>query len=382
MKFARLIWKNALRNKRRSMLTIFSLAASLFLLTTLRTVLFELQAVSNAPQAALRLVTRHAVSFANPLPIAYMERIRQVPGVREVIPGNWFGGIYVDESNFFGQFTVDQNKVFDVFPEFQMPEDQKEAFRKLRNGAIAGTRLCERFGWKLGQRVTLMGTNYPVDLELVLVGRFTSLNPPDETSLMFRYDYFDEALGRVGQAGWFTLVAERPDDMPGIIRTVDDMFRSSGAPTKTESEKEFQLSFSGMMGNVKFLVASISAVVVFTILLVTAATMGMSIRERTNEFGIMKSLGFSRGLITALLTGESLLIALTAWVFGCVGAWVLYSHVDLQTATGGWFAALRVQPDSLLLGFGLSLVVALVASGLPAWRASGLNIADAIRHVG
>jgi putative ABC transport system permease protein len=382
MKFARLIWKNALRNKRRSILTVFSLAASLFLLTTLRTVLFELQAVSNAPQSALRLVTRHAVSFANPLPMAYMERIKQVPGVREVIPGNWFGGIYIDENNFFGQFTVDQDKVFEVFPEFQMPEDQKEAFRKLRNGAIAGVRLFDRFGWKIGQRITLMGTNYPADLELVLVGKFTSLNPPDETSLMFRYDYFDEVLGRTGQAGWFTLVAQRPEDMPGIIRTVDDMFRSSGAPTKTESEKEFQLSFSGMMGNVKLLVASISAVVVFTILLVTAATMGMSIRERTNEFGIMQSLGFSRGLITALLTGESLVIALTAWLVGCVGALVLYSHVDLQTATGGWFAALRVQPDSLILGFGLSLLVAVVASGIPAYRATGGNIADAIRYVG
>jgi putative ABC transport system permease protein len=382
MKFAALIWKNALRNKRRSILTVLSLAASLFLLTTLRTVLFELQAVSAAPQSALRLVTRHAVSFANPLPIAYLERIKQVPGVREVIPGNWFGGIYIDEKNFFGQFTVDQDKVFNVFPEFQMPADQKEAFRKLRNGAIAGSKLFDRFGWKIGQRITLLGTNYPVDLELVLVGRFTSLNPPDETSLMFRYDYLDESLGRAGQAGWFTLVAQRPEAMSGIIQTVDDMFRSSGAPTKTETEKDFQLSFSGMMGNVKFLVASISAVVVFTILLVTAATMGMSIRERTGEFGILKSLGFSRELITAMLIGESLIIALTGWLLGCVGAWQLFSHMDLQQATGGWFAVLRVQPDSLALGFGLSLLIALLASGLPAWRASSRNIAEAIRYVG
>jgi putative ABC transport system permease protein len=382
MKFAVLIWKNALRNKRRSILTALSLAASLFLLTTLRTVLFELQAVSSAPQSALRLVTRHAVSFANPLPITYLEKIKQVPGVREVIPGNWFAGIYIDEKNFFGQFTVDPDKVFDVFPELRMPEDQKEAFRKLRNGAIAGIRLFDRFGWKIGQRITLQGTNYPVDLELVLVGRYASLNPPDETGLMFRYDYLDESLGRAGQAGWFTLVAQRPEAIPGIIQTVDDMFRSSGAPTKTETEKDFQLSFSGMMGNVKFLVASISAVVVFTIMLVTAATMGMSIRERTSEFGILKSLGFSRGLITALLIGKSLIIALTGWLLGCVGAWQLFSHMDLQQATGGWFAVLRVQPDSLALGFGLSLFIALLASELPAWRASSRSIAEAIRYVG
>src|SRR6058998_2952180 len=278
MKFARLIWKNALRNKRRSLLTACSLATFLFLLTTLRTVLFELQAVSAAPLSDLRLVTRHAVSFMNPLPIAYLDRIKRVPGVRTAVPGNWFGGIYRDQNDFFAQFTVDPDPVAEVFPEMKLPEEQREAFRKQRNAAVAGTRLFDRFGWKIGDRITLMGTNYPADLELVIVGRFTSLNPPDEAALMFRWDYLDEAVGRPGEAGWITLVARSREDMPRVIRAVDDMFRSSSAPTKTESEKEFQLSFSGMMGNVKFLMGSISAVVIFTILLVTAATMGMSIR--------------------------------------------------------------------------------------------------------
>ncbi len=378
----RLIWKNVLRNKRRSLLTAFSLATSLFLLTTLRTVLAELQAVSVAPQSELRLVTRHAVAFTNPLPIAYLERIKKVPGVRTAIPGNWFAGVYINEKNFFAQFTVDPEKAFDVFPEMQMPEEQKQVFRKQRNAAIAGTRLMDRFGWKIGDRITLMGTNFPADLELVIVGRFTSLNPPDEAALMFRWDYLDESIGRAGLAGWFTLVAEKREDMPRIIRSVDDMFRSSSAPTKTESEKEFQLSFSGMMGNVKFLVGSISGVVVFTILLVTAATMGMSIRERTAEFGLLKSLGFTRGLIVGLLVGESLLIAMTGWLLGCVGAWVLYSNLDLQDATGGWFAVLRVQPVSLALGLLLALLVALFATGLPAYRAARLSVADALRYLG
>ena len=382
MKFARLIWKNALRNKRRSLLTAFSLSASLFLLTTLRTVLFELQAVSAAPQSDLRLVTRHAVAFTNPLPIYYLDRIKRIPGVREVIPGTWFGGIYIDQNNFFGQFTVDPEKAFVVFPEFQLPEDQKEAFRKQRNGAIAGVRLMQRFGWKIGDRITLMGTNYPVDLELVIVGGFTSINPPDEAALMFRWDYLDELAGRTGEAGWFTILARSREDMPRIIQAVDDMSRNSSAPTKTESEKEFQLSFSGMLGNIRFLVGSISAVVVFTILLVTAATMGMSIRERTAELGLLKSLGYSRGLIVGLLTGESILISLDGWLAGCVGAWVLYSHIDLQAATGGWFTVLRVQPDSLALGLLLSLLVALVATGMPAYRASRLSVADALRYLG
>jgi putative ABC transport system permease protein len=382
MKFGPLIWKNVLRNKRRSLLTILSLAASLFLLTTLRTVVFELQAVSLAPLADLRLITRHAVSFTNPLPIAFLDRIKKVPGVVAAIPGNWYGGIYIDEKNFFGQFTVDPEKAFAVMPELKLPEEQKEAFRKQRNAAIAGTRLFDRFNWKLGDRITLKGTNYPTDLELVLVGRFSSVNPADEAGLMFRWDYLDESLGRVGEAQWITVVAASRQDMPRIIQTIDEMFRNSGTPTKTESEKEFQLSFSGMMGNVKFLVGSISAVVVFTILLVTAATMGMSIRERTAELGILRSLGFTSGLLIMLLVCESLIIGLLGWMLGCVGAWFLFSQVDLLTATGGWFAMLRVQPDTLALGLGLSVLVGLFASGLPAYRASRVSVAEGLRYVG
>jgi putative ABC transport system permease protein len=382
MRFAALIWKNALRNKRRSLLTALSLAASLFLLTTLRTVLFELQAASVAPASQLRLVSRHAVAFTNPLPISYLDRIKRLPGVVDVNPGNWFGGIYIDEKNFFAQFTVDAEKVFTMFPEFQLPDEQKEAFRRQRNAALAGAKLVARFGWKLGDHITLKGTNYPADLELVLAGVFHSLNAPDEAALMFRWDYLDEAIGRPGEAQWLTIMARSREDMPRIIESVDEQFRNSAAPTKTESEREFQLSFSGMMGNVKFFVASISAVVVFTILLVTATTMGMNIRERTGELGVLRSIGFSPDLILLLLVGESLVITLAGWLLGCVGARVLFSHLDLQEATGGFFAFLRVQPESVVLGLVLSIVVALAATGIPAYRASRRSVADALRFVG
>ena len=382
MKFGGLILRNTLRNKRRSLLTALSLAASLFLLTTLRTVLFELAAVSVAPQSELRLVTRHAVSFTNPLPISYLEKMKRIPGVREVMQGNWYAGIYIDERNFFGQFTVDPEKEFLMFPEISVSEEQRQNFRKVRNGALGGRRLFERFGWKIGDRITLRGTNYPADLELVLVGKFASLNPPDEAALMFRWDYLDEAIGRAGQAGWFTLLVESRADVPRVAHAVDEMFHSSSAPTKTESEREFQLSFSGMLGNVRFLVASISAVVVFTILLVTMTTMGMNIRERTGEMGILKSLGFPPAIIMGLLVAESLVITLFAWLVGCVGAWALFAHVDLQNATGGWFTVLRVQPESLALGLALAVAVALVACGWPAYRASRLSVADALRYTG
>lgn len=382
MKFATLVWKNATRNKRRTVLTALSLATSLFLLTTLRTVLSELQAVSVAPQSDLRLVTRHAVSFTNPLPIAYLNRIERIQGVRAVTPGNWFAGIYIDEKNFFGQFTADPEKMSVVFPEIAFPEEQREAFRKQRNAAIAGTRLFGRFGWKIGDRITLRGTNYPADLEFVLVGRFTSPNPPDEAAMIFRWDYLDEAVGRLGQAGWYTILAESREDMPRIMQSIDEMFRSSGAPTKTESEKEFQLSFSGILGNVKFLVTSISTVVIFTLLLVTTTTMSMNIRERTGELGLLQAVGFPRSLIFRLFLAEAILTAISGWVLGCVGAWILYSNLDLQQATGGWFTLLRVQPGTIGLGFALSIIIALFASGMPAYRAVRRSIADALRYVG
>lgn len=382
MKFLPLIWKNFLRNKQRSLLTTLSLATSLFLLTSLRTLVKEMEAVSAAPEQALRLVTRHAVSLTNFLPIAHQERIKTIPGVKDVMEGNWFGGIYIDESNFFGQFTVEQDKLWTMYPEITAPEDQKQAFAKVKNGALAGRLLAERFKWKIGDRITLKGTIYPFDAELIIVGIFNSRNPPDEAALWFRWDYLNEMAGRTDQAGWFGILAENREAVPGIIKAVDEMFRNSTAPTKTETEKEFQLSFSGMMGNVKMLVGSVSAVVIFTILLVTAATMGMTIRERTREFGILKSLGFTRGRLVALIVAESLLVSLGGWLIGCLGAKLLFSNMDMGKLTAGFYPVFRVPADALVLGFLLSLAVALLTAGIPAWRASRVNIAEALRFVG
>ncbi len=382
MRFLSLAWKNAWRNKRRSILTILSLGASLFLLTTLRTVLHEFEFASGSPKSALRVITHHAVSFTQPLPIAYREKIQQIPGIEEMSSQQWFGGIYVEEKNFFGQFGVDADKFFTVYPELAIPEDQKTSFIAQRNGAAVGKSLADRFGWKIGDRVTLKGTIYPVDLELVIAGIYKSPNPPDEGTLWFHWEYLDESTGRPGNTNNFTILTRSAADVPKVIDAIDATFRNPSAQTKTETEKEFALSFSGMMGNIKFLIGAISAVVVFTILLVTAATMGMSIRERTAEFGILKSLGFTRGLIIGLLVEESMIIAVCGWLVGCVGARVLYGSVNLSNLTAGFFSVLRVQASSLEIGFALAVMVAVVTAGFPAWRASRMNIAEALRHVG
>jgi len=382
MKFAALVLKSALRNKRRTILTVLSLGASLFLLITLHTVLYELQATSVAPESDLRLWTRHAVSIANWLPLAYKEQIRQIPGVKDVMTVNWFGGIYIDERNFFGNFAVDADKEFKIVTELKIDPQQRAAFEQERTAAVAGVRLMERFGWKIGDRITLKGTIYPFDVELKLVGTFTSPNPPDEAALLFHYDYLDEMMGRRGVAGSFCILAESAEAMPRVAQAVDDKFRNSVAPTKTETEKAFQLSFSNMLGNVKLFIGSISAVVVFTVLLVTAATMAMSIRERTAEVAVLKTLGYTRGLILGLLLAEALLIAVLGGLVGCGGAKLLYSTVDMQKATGGWLVKLRVQPEALVLGMALAAAIGLVAAAVPALRASRLPIAQAIRHAG
>ena len=382
MKFVSLAWKNALRNKRRSILTVLSLAASLFLLTTLQAVLHQFQFSSNSPKSDLRVIVHHAVSFTQSLPISYRPRIVAVPGVEDVSTFDWFGGIYIEQKNFFAQFAIEPEHFLNIHSDFSMPADQKQAFISQRTGAIAGKSLADRFHWKIGDRITLKGTIYPADAELVLAGIYTSPNPPDEGSLYFHWDYLDELVGRTGEAGTYSVLVRSREDVPKVVSAIDTMFRNSSAETKTETEKEFNLSFSGMMGNVKLLVAWISGVVTFTILLVTAATMGMSIRERTAEFGIMKSLGFTSGLIVALLVGESAIIALSGWLIGCVGARVLYSNVNMAAMTGGFFPVLRVTPEVLLAGLALSLMVAVLTAGVPAYRASRLNIAEALRYVG
>jgi putative ABC transport system permease protein len=382
MKFANLAWKNALRNKRRSLLTVLSLAASLFLLTTLQAVLYEFQFSSASPKSDLRVVVHHAVSFTQSLPIAYRPRIAQVAGVEDLSAFQWFGGIYIEEKNFFAQFAVEPEHFLNIMSEFSMPAEQKQNFIAQRTGAIAGKGLFERFHWKVGDRITLKGTVFPVDLEFVLTGMYTSPNPPDESGFYFHWDYLDEAAGRPGDAGTYSVLVKSREDVPKVVNAIDQMFRNSSAETKTETEKEFNLSFSGMLGNIKLLVAWISGVVTFTILLVTAATMGMSIRERTAEFGVLKSLGFTSGLIVALLVGESAFIALSGWLLGCVGARVLYSNINMAAMTAGFFPVLRVRPEILLEGLALALLVAILTAGVPAYRASKLNIAEALRYVG
>jgi putative ABC transport system permease protein len=373
------VWKNIARNRRRTLLTVLSIGLSLFLLSTLMTVLTELTRESPEGDQHLRLVVRRASSLGDPLPEAYLDKLRRVPGVRLVHTLSWFGGIYVDERNFFANFACDPETLFPMWNENHIPPEQLAAFKKERTAAVAGRKLAERFKWRLGDTITLKGTIYPLDLDFTLRGIYTGL---DETAFFFHHAYLEEALERPGKVGTFWLKAATAADVPRIAERVDAMFKNSDAETKTETERAFQLGFVAMLGNIKTLIASISSVVVFTILLVTANTMAMAIRERAREIAVLKTLGFGRGRILGLLMGESAVIALAGGILGTGGARLFYSVVDVWKHTKGFFPIFIVEPSTILLGLGLALAIGLASAALPAYRVSQQTIAQALRRTG
>lgn len=386
MKYLGLLWNNLLRNRRRTFLTVSTIAVSLFLVATLLTVLFELENPPETPESALRLVTRHRVSLANILPKSYRIKIAQLEGVDSVVGSMWFGGIYKDPKNFFPQFAVDTDLFFRVYSDFRLPEDQKRAFEQDRTGALVGDNLALRFGWKVGDRINLEGALFDVDPELTVRAVYSG-GGDDGGSLYWHWEYFNEGMKQVAFGpradftGFYAIRAVRADVVPVIAAKVDELFRNSNPPTRSESEKAFVLGFVSMMGNVRLLVASICSVVIFTILLVAANTMAMSIRERVREIGIMKALGFRRFHVLSLLVGEALLLAVGGALIGSLAARALYSGARLGAVTGGMFQTLRVTPQTMGTCIAVGLLVGILSAGIPAWKAARRRVVDALREV-
>jgi putative ABC transport system permease protein len=331
MKLARFMWKSALRNRRRTVLTILSIAVSMFLVSTLEAVITNIyragQTTTGSPD--LRIVVHRATSIAQPMPEAYKQRIAAVPGVKAVVGTQWFGGQYIDARNFFANFAVDAESFDKVFSEFVIPPDELAAWKQERIAALVGQKLMDQYHWHIGQRITLKGTIWPVNPELVI--RAVYRDPEDHTqerALYFHYKYFDELRGESDQVDTIDVKVDSAADVPKVSQAIDAMFHNTAYETKTETEQAFQLSFVSMLGNVKLLLTMISAAVVFTILLVAGNTMAMSIRERTGEVAVLKTLGFRRNLILLLLVGESLLIALFGGLVGAVGAKAAYAFIE------------------------------------------------------
>jgi putative ABC transport system permease protein len=381
MTLTRFVAKNAFRNKRRSILTVLSIALSLLLLTFMMTLWHAFALDDGSAESAQRLVVRHRVSLTFTLPGYYREKIRSIPGVEAVVPVSWFGGIYKDQKpeNFFARFGTDPEEFFKVFRDLQVPDDQIKAWQRDRQGVLVSESLAQKYGWKLGDRLYIQGDIYPVNLELYVRGIYHSV--PDSKSIYFNSKYVEEAVPFFkGQAGTFSILADSPANVSKVAAAIDDMFRNAPQRTKAESEKAFGLEFVAMMGNVKAFILSICSAVVFATLLVSANTMAMSIRERTREVAVLKTLGFTKRGVLSLFVSEAVAVALVGGFIGCgLAALMVFGFSRGAQLT---FFPLRMTGGIWALSLATSALVGLLSAALPSYRASQINIVEGLRHIG
>lgn len=381
-----LAFKNTFRNKRRSILTISSIAVSLCLFGVLIAMYHALFLSQPTPGQALRLVVRHKVSLAQAIPFAYEAKVRQLPGVKEISVWNWFGGAYKDardQRNFFARLGVEPKAFLTIRTDMKMPEEQRKSFLTDRTGCVIARDLSEKLGLKLGDRVVLKGDIYPYDLNLKVVGIF---DDPDATQvLFFNWEYLRDLLpvSRRSMISTMAILVNTIDDSPKVAKAIDDSFAESPYPTKTESEGQFALSFVSFLGNIKFFLLIICAAVTFTILLVSGNTMAMSVRERIKEVGVLKTLGFNNDAILAMIVGEAICISLIGGTIGLLIASFL--TVGVGKAAGGTIPqlhSLSITWFTAFVALGLAFVVGVVSSFIPAWNAAKTNILDSLRYSG
>ncbi len=381
----KIILKNAFRHKTRTLLTIGSVVIALVAFGLLRTVVSAWYA-GVAASSATRLVTRNSISLTFPLPLSYKDKIRQVKGVTDVSWGSWFGGIYINEKNFFANFAVEPRSYLKLYPEYIISPEQKSAFLSDRRGAVVGIKLAQRFGWKVGDLVTLKGTNYPVDLDFVIRAIYRGRDKStDESQFFFHWDYLNESIkkaapDRADEAGFFMESISGPLLAPSISSQIDAMFKNSLAETLTETEKSFQLSFISMTEALLMVIQLVSFVIIAIIMAVAANTMAMTVRERIGEYAILKTLGFG-GLRTAgIILGESMVIVTAGCVLGIVLTYPA-AHA-FRAQLGAFFPVFNVSSRLFLFYAAASALVGLVAAVFPAWKAIKTPIAEGLRRLG
>lgn len=373
--------KSTFRNKRRSLLTVASIAFSLLLLSIMLSVWRSFYIDKGAPDSALRIMTRHKVSLANFLPIYYREKIRSVPGVVHVVPMTWFGGKYKDDKpeNFFAQFATDSDEYFEVAADKVMPADQLAAWKRDRAGCVADEQLVKKHNWKIGDHIILQGSIFPANLDLTLRGIYT-IDPPN-SALYFHAKYLEESVSWFKDtAGFYFTRVDTAEHMPVAAHAIDDMFHGTPVPTKSESEQAFKLDFINTLGSVKAFILGICGAVLFTTLLVCANTMAMSIRERTREVAVLRTLGFTRGSILQLLLGESIAISL---IGGLCGVALATAAIMFMARPGiGLPVSMHMTAATALFVTCVAFLVGLVSGLIPSYRASKLGIVDALRYIG
>ena len=372
------ILKNALRNKRRALLSVSSVAVSLFLLVTLQVALRELTLPPPSAGAELRVAVRNKISLTNLLPARQRTVIEKIPGVAAVSPFTWFGGRYQNEEGMsFAQFAMDPAKLQSVFGEAKMNLDGYEKFAAARDACVLGKITADKYHLKVGDSMTLASTVYPGSLTFHIAGIYSGT--PDDRNMLFRQDYLDESIGQPGYVGMWWLKVKCADDMAPVIKAINAAFANTSAEVRAESERNFQLGFISMLGNIKTLIASISTVVVFTLVLVSASTMSMAVRERFRELAILKALGFRRRELFAFILAESFGLAAAGALLGIGGAYLLYTYGDIGKLTRGIFVSFEVTPH--IMGFAalVASLLGIVSAVAPSLSVARMSVVDGLK---
>jgi putative ABC transport system permease protein len=339
--------------------------------------------LSNAPPSqALRLVVHNRIALVLPMPESYRNRIRQIPGVREVMSSQWFGGVYKDSrdpKNFFARFAIEPDKIFTLRSEMEVPEDQRRAFQRERTGCLIGKRLADKHNFHLGDRIFIRGDIFPFNLELTVRAIYNASE--NNATLYFSREYLEQGFkgGLQGNVGTFLVLADSAESVPRIAKVIDSEFHNSPIQTQTETERAFALSFVAMLGNVKVFLLIVCAAVTFTILLVSANTIAMSVRERVREVGVLKTLGFTPGAILGMILGESVAISLIGGIAGCVLSILMCRVVRNGPAVSDELTRLSLRPSVALACLAVAMAIGLVSAFVPAWKASHTGITDALR---
>lgn len=386
MELLLLLMRNTLRHRLRSILTVVGVAVAIMAFALLQTVVTAWYAGVEA-SAANRLITRHAVSFVFPLPLAYRDRIAQVAGVNKVTYAVWFSGVYIDKNQFFARLAVDSDTFFEVYPEFLIERDQFEAFKRERNAAIIGIDLAQRYDLELGDVMVIEGDVYPGSWEFVVRGIYLPRDQTtDPSTMMFHYAYVDERVrqespDRAGEIGWYIVRIDDPEQSARVSQDIDDLFANSRAETKTETERAFQQSFLSAASAVITAMNIMSFVIIGIILLVVGNTMVMSARERTHEFAVLKALGFSGSQLFFLLAGESMILSILGSGLGLAAT--IPAVEGFQTALPkGWFPVFYIKPETIAIASMAGLAVGLAASVIPLRRVLTTRIVEGLRYVG
>jgi putative ABC transport system permease protein len=391
VKFLPYIFKHLRRNWIRTSSTVFGMAVCIFLFCTLQTVLAALD-YSLQSASAQRLWTRHAVSLVFPLPLSYKPRIESLPGVQRVASAVWFGGVYKDPKDFFANFAVDMDTFLLMNPELIVRPDERAALLADRRGAVVGRGLAEKFGWGIGDTFQMESTIPPYRVgkpfEFVVRAVYDAdlqRHPGvDMSSMYFHYEYLYEATDRRASPGMFVIEVSDPDRAGEVIRAVDGLFENSDAQTKTETESAFVAGFIAMAGNLAFLINAIGIAVSFTILLVTANTMSMAVRERRTEIAVLKTLGFPGRLVLGLVLGESLALGLLGGGLGLVLGWLSIQGLTrapvLSTILAG-YPRVGLTFEVAALGMGLAVALGLAAGFAPAMSAYRARVTEMLRQI-